>query len=61
MLHYDKWWYLRLSAEEEYRDSVGVDDTWGLHEQVQGGQQERRRNIGGVGELKTSQDIFLIM
>ena len=50
-----------MFAEEEHWDPVGMDHTGGLHEQVQGGQQERRRNIGGVGELKTSQDIFLIM
>ena len=42
----------RLPAEEEYRDSVGVDNTGGLHEQVQGGQQECGGNTGGVGKLR---------
>ena len=42
----------RLPAEEEHRDSVGVDNTGGLHEQVQGGQQECGGNTGGVGKLR---------
>ena len=42
---------LRFLAQEEYRDLAGVDDTGGLHEQVQGSQQERGGNIGGAGKL----------
>ena len=41
-----------MPAEEEHRDSVGVDNTGGLHEQVQGGQQECGGNTGGVGKLR---------
>ena len=50
-----------MPAEEEHRDSAGVDNTRGLHEQVQGGQQKCGGNIGGTGKLKTSRDICSII
>ena len=43
---------LRFLAQEKHWDLAGVDDTGGLHEQVQGSQQERGGNIGGAGKLR---------